>query len=75
MNVPAEVNDFAIKMLEIQTGLTSKQATEVWRKSLNFNKLLIEKYGDTYLENAEKCIALNKKYQDLLINQSKNNVN
>ncbi len=56
----------------VNYGLNQSQANELWEKMNKFNQLLIEKYGDNYLEHADLIFRLTNRYKKSLILKMKN---
>jgi len=62
-----------IDFICVNYGLNQAQANEMWEKMNKFNQLLIEKYGDNYLENADLIFRLTNRYKESLILKMKQN--
>jgi len=50
-----------------ENGITEAQSQELFDKMVSFNKILIDKYGDKYLENVNHIMSLVQEYKMKLI--------
>jgi hypothetical protein len=63
--------DTAIKSVMENTGLTREQTQDLWAKSISFNVVLINKYGDRYMQNLNEILRITKQYQENLVKKYK----
>ena len=49
------------------TGLTAIEGELMWQKMLQFNHILIKKYGDSYWSKAGEIMKVTEDYRDSLI--------
>ena len=66
-----ELSDATISFIAVENGITLVQSRDLWAKSVSFNNILIEKFGDSYLDKQEEVIKLTKKYQQNLVRKYK----
>ena len=62
-----KLNDKTLSFVMEQYSITKLQAEDLWNKLTSFNKILVDKYGDTYLENANTICVLTQQYKEKLI--------
>ena len=53
------------------TGLTEPEVRILWSKSLQFNQILVERYGDTYNQNVDEICRITREYQQAVVVQLK----
>ena len=63
------LDDKTINAVSNLHNITKDQAKELWEKLMKFNELLMKKYGDAYLENADEVCSLTQKYKNNLVKQ------
>jgi predicted translin family RNA/ssDNA-binding protein len=63
------LDDKTINAVSNLHNITKDQAKELWEKLMKFNELLMKKYGDAYLENADEVCSITQKYKNNLVKQ------
>ena len=54
-----------------EEGITREQANELWTKSMSFNQIFIDKYGDNYFKHSMEIMNATKAYQRKLLEKYK----
>lgn len=62
-----KLNDKTLNFVMEQYSITRLQAEDLWNKLTAFNQILISKYGDKYLENANTICVLTQQYKDKVL--------
>ena len=61
------LNDKTLSFVMEQYSITRPQAEDLWNKLTSFNKILMDKYGDKYFENANTIWVLTQQYKDKVL--------
>ena len=67
-----QLNENTLNIVAEIYGITVEQALIFWGKSASFNKILMKKYGDKYVDNWDEVSTATKAYQSKLLSSFKN---
>lgn len=70
-NQGLKLNDATLQIIMENNGITKEQAKDLWSKSISFNKILMEKYGDTYTQNLNEITKITKQYMRKVVEKYK----